>query len=325
MVLDRQKGPLAERQLPDPQPADGEVVIAVEACAVCRTDLHVIDGDLTAPKLPLVLGHEIVGRIKSRGSCVTDLEIGQRVGVPWLGWTCGQCKFCLSDRENLCSNARFTGYQIDGGFAQETKADARFCFPLPEKDLDAEHAAPLLCAGLIGWRSLKAAGDGQRIGMYGFGAAASVISQAAIFQGRKVYAFTRDGDDEGQRFALELGCEWAGSSNDLPPEPLDAAIIFAPVGALVPAALRAVDKGGTVVCGGIHMSKIPEFPYDILWSERKICSVANLTRRDGLEFLDIAARAKIKPKINKYQLADANQAVADLRRGKVTGAQVLIP
>jgi len=325
MVLHKSKSSLVAEQLPAPEAGKGEVLIEVEACAVCRTDLHVIDGDLTQPKLPLVLGHEIVGRVKAYGNDVRDLEIGQRVGVPWLGWTCGKCKFCLSNRENLCSEARFTGYQIDGGYAQQTKADARFCFPMPESALDAEQAAPLLCAGLIGWRSLKAAGEAQSIGMYGFGAAASVITQAAIYQGRKVYAFTRSGDEDGQKFARELGCVWAGASEDLPPELLDAAIIFAPVGGLIPQALKAVEKGGTVVCGGIHMSPIPEFSYDLLWGERKICSVANLTRQDGVEFLDLAAKAKIKPKVNRYKLTDANQALEDLRHGRTTGASVLVP
>jgi propanol-preferring alcohol dehydrogenase len=325
MVLETAKHALVARELsmPEIEHAD-DVLIQVEACAVCRTDLHVIDGDLREPKLPLVLGHEIVGRITAFGAAVQGLKVGQRVGVPWLGWTCGKCKFCARKQENLCDNARFTGYQINGGFAQFTRAHAHFCFPIAE-DLDAPHAAPLLCAGLIGWRSLKAAGDAEKIGIYGFGAAASVISQVAIFQGRQIFAFTRRGDDAGQKFARELGAVWAGSSEEAPPELLDAAIIFATAGELVPAALKAVDKGGTVVCGGIHMSDIPAFPYEILWGERKVVSVANLTREDGVEFLAIAAKADVSPKITKYALDEVNTAIDDLRHGKLTGAAVLVP
>lgn len=325
MVLESAKQPLVARELSMPAIEHrDDVLIQVEACAVCRTDLHVIDGDLQKPKLPLVLGHEIVGKICAVGSAVQELKVGQRVGVPWLGWTCGKCKFCSRKQENLCENARFTGYQIDGGYAQFTRAHSHFCFPIAE-NLDAPHAAPLLCAGLIGWRSLKAAGDAEKIGIYGFGAAASVISQVAIFQGRQVFAFTRRGDDAGQKFARELGAVWAGASQDPPPELLDAAIIFAPVGELVPTALKATDKGGTVVCGGIHMSEIPAFPYEILWGERKVVSVANLTREDGVEFLGIADKAKVSPKITKYALAEANSALDDLRQGKLTGAAVLVP
>jgi propanol-preferring alcohol dehydrogenase len=326
MVLEAQRQPLVCKDLPEPQPDAGEVVIEVEACAVCRTDLHVYDADLVKPKLPLVLGHEIVGTVKSAGKSVQGLEPGQRVGVPWLGWTCGQCRYCRRGQENLCAKARFTGYQIDGGYAELTKADARFCFSLSHSQMDAPHAAPLLCAGLIGWRSLKAAGQrAENLGLYGFGAAAHVIAQVALYQGRRVFAFTRPDDDAGQKFARELGATWAGSSEVQPPEPLDAAIIFAPVGALVPLALKSVDRGGTVVCGGIHMSEIPSFPYELLWGERKLCSIANLTRQDGEEFFKVAEEAKIRTTITRYPLEKANQALDDLRNGDLNGAAVLVP
>ena len=288
MFFEKVGEPLVLRDTATPRPNTGEVLVRVAACAVCRTDLHIIDGELSQPKLPLILGHEIVGRIEAIGENVDRFKIGDRVGIPWLGWTCGKCKFCLTNRENLCDNARFTGYTIDGGYAEFTVADARFCFPIPDV-FDDVSAAPLLCAGLIGYRSLRKTNDAKRLGIYGFGAAAHIIAQVARFQGREVFAFTRPGDAEGQRFARELGAVWAGGSDETPPEKLDAAIIFAPVGALVPNSLRALDKGGCVVCGGIHMSDIPAFPYDDLWEERSITSVANLTRRDGEEFLEIAA------------------------------------
>jgi propanol-preferring alcohol dehydrogenase len=289
---------------------------------VCRTDLHVLDGDLTEPKLPLVPGHEIVGRVLELGRNVSGFEQGQRVGVPWLGWTCGSCRYCKSDRENLCESARFTGYQIDGGYAEYAVADARFCFPIPAGFPDLQ-AAPLLCAGLIGYRSLVAAGDAERLGLYGFGAAAHIIAQVARFQGRRVFAFTREGDSDAQAFARQLGAEWAGASGEMPPEELDAAIIFAPVGLLVPAALEAVAPGGTVVCAGIHMSDIPSFPYDILWRERTVCSVANLTRRDGDEFMTLAPEVPVRTHVETYSLEEANEALEDLREGRLQGAAVL--
>jgi propanol-preferring alcohol dehydrogenase len=291
---------------------------------VCRTDLHVVDGELPHPKLPIVPGHEIVGRVAALGPGVEGFSLGERVGVPWLGATCGVCPYCRSGRENLCDNPLFTGYTRDGGYATHTVADARFAFPLPE-NLDAAEAAPLLCAGLIGWRSYRMAGEGSTLGLYGFGAAAHILAQVARWQGRRVYAFTRAGDDAGQAFARSLGAVWAGSSKDMPPEQLDAAIIFAPVGALVPAALKAVKKGGRVVCGGIHMSDIPSFPYRLLWEERALVSVANLTRADAREFLAIAPQAGIKIKVTRYPLAQANAALADLRAGRFEGAAVLIP
>jgi propanol-preferring alcohol dehydrogenase len=315
---------LAISELPPPIPAPGEVLIAVRACAVCRTDLHILDGELTHPKLPLVPGHEIVGVVVERGAEVDRFEIGDRVGVPWLGWTCGVCDYCRGGHENLCDNARFTGYQIDGGYAELTVADQRYCFPIPAS-FDDVAAAPLLCAGLIGYRTLRLAGEGERIGIYGFGAAAHIIAQVARFQGRQVFAFTKPGDAAAQDFARGVGAIWAGGSDEMPPEKLDGALIFAPVGALVPAALAATKKGGTVVCGGIHMSDIPAFPYALLWEERVVRSVANLTRRDAEEFLALAAKAGITTTTHPYPLADANQALADLREGRLEGAAVLVP
>jgi propanol-preferring alcohol dehydrogenase len=322
MVLDAPRRPLRLVELPRPVPAAGQVRIQVHACAVCRTDLHVVDGELPDPKLPLIPGHEIVGTVAEVASGVDRFGVGDRVGVPWLGWTCGECRWCRAGRENLCGRARFTGYTLDGGYADEVVADARFCFALPSR-YDDEHAAPLLCAGLIGYRSLVAAGNAERLGLYGFGAAAHIVAQVARHQGRRVFAFTRDGDRDGQAFARELGCEWAGGSSDRPPEPLDAAIIFAPVGALVPAALNAVDKGGTVVCGGIHMSDVPAFPYDLLWGERSVRSVANLTRKDGEEFFRISADVPLRIATQAVPLERANDGLAALRTGQVEGAVVL--
>jgi alcohol dehydrogenase, propanol-preferring len=325
MVLERAGAPLELRELPVPVPAAGQVRIAVHACAVCRTDLHVVDGELGEPKLPLVLGHQVVGTVAEVAPDVDRLSLGQRVGVPWLGQTCGHCRYCRSERENLCDEARFTGYQLDGGFAEHMVADARFAFPLgPASERFGElAAAPLLCAGLIGYRSLRLAGQAERLGLYGFGAAAHIVIQVARHQGRQVFAFTRPGDGPAQRFAERLGASWVGSSDSLPPEPLDAAIVFAPVGALVPQALRAVAKGGTVVCGGIHMSEIPAFPYEILWGERVVRSVANLTRRDAEEFLALAPAVPVRTETALYPLADANRALADLRAGRLQGAAVL--
>jgi propanol-preferring alcohol dehydrogenase len=300
------------------------VLIRVHACAVCRTDLHVVDADLRNPSLPLIPGHEIVGTIAARADDVQRFAIGDRVGVPWLGWTCGECEFCRTGRENLCDSARFTGYQINGGYSEYTVADQRFCFAIPDGYSDIE-AAPLLCAGLIGYRSLRMAGDARRLGLYGFGAAAHIIAQVARWQGRDVYAFTSPGDIEAQDFARELGAVWAGGSDQSPPTVLDAAIIFAPVGPLVPAALRAVERGGAVVCAGIHMTPIPAFPYDILWGERVVRSVANLTRADGEEFLRLAPQVPVKTRPLPYQLQQANQALDDLRAGRLQGAAVLIP
>jgi alcohol dehydrogenase, propanol-preferring len=315
---------LALTELDPPRPGPGEVLIAVKACAVCRTDLHIVDGELTRPKLPLVPGHEIVGTVVEKGAEVDRFQLGDRVGVPWLGWTCGVCDYCRSGRENLCDRARFTGYQIDGGYAELTVADQRYCFPIPAKFADVA-AAPLLCAGLIGYRTFRFAGEGERIGIYGFGAAAHIVAQVAKFQGRQVFAFTKPGDRAAQDFARGLGAVWAGGSDEKPSEPLDAALIFAPVGALVPAALAATRKGGTVVCGGIHMSDIPAFPYALLWEERVIRSVANLTRRDAEEFLALAPKAGITTTTRSYPLAEANQALADLREGRLEGAAVLVP
>jgi propanol-preferring alcohol dehydrogenase len=323
MVLDAPGKPLRIADLAKPQPAAGQVLVQVHACAVCRTDLHVVDGELPHPKLPLVPGHEIIGTVVQRGEGAEKFSLGARVGIPWLGWTCGECKFCRSNRENLCERARFTGYTLDGGYAEYTVADERFCFPIPELYADAE-AAPLMCAGLIGYRSLAKTGKAERVGLYGFGAAAHIIAQVARYQRRKVYAFTRPGDDEGQKFALELGAAWAGGSDEMPPEPLDAAIILAPVGALVPQALRAVEKGGIVVCGGIHMSDVPSFPYEILWEERSVCSVANLTRQDGEEFLNLAPRVPVRTAVEVFPLEQANEALERLRRGKLKGAAVLV-
>jgi propanol-preferring alcohol dehydrogenase len=322
MVLDAWGRPLQSTAVADPAPGPDQVLIQVSACAVCRTDLHVMDGELTEPKLPLILGHEIVGRVTSLGTNVIRFAIGDRVGVPWLGWTCGDCQFCRSGRENLCAEALFTGYQIDGGYAEYTVADQRFCFAIPDAYTDAE-AAPLLCAGLIGYRSLRMAGDARRLGLYGFGAAAHIIAQVARWEGRQIYAFTSPGDSEAQNFARELGAIWAGGSDQPSPEPLDAAIIFAPVGPLVPAALRSAERGGTVVCAGIHMSPIPSFPYDILWGERVVRSVANLTRRDGEEFLRLAPEVPVRTRPLSYPLEQANQALDDLRAGRLQGAAVL--
>ena len=309
-----------ERRAPSPE----QVRIRVAACAVCRTDLHVVDGELPEPKLPIVPGHEIVGRIEAVGTAVSGLREGDRVGVPWLGWTCGKCEFCLSGRENLCAKARFTGYQIDGGFADLVYADARYVFPLPPSYSD-EEAAPLLCAGLIGWRALKAAGESKRLGLYGFGAAAHIAVQVARHRGQAVYGFVRPGDEKARAFALTMGAAWVGDSDQVPPEPLDAAIIFAPVGDLVPPALRAVKPGGTVVCGGIHMSDIPSFPYSILWQERMLRSIANLTRADAEEFLALAPEVPVRCETVRYALEQANEALDDLRSGRLTGAAVLVP
>ncbi|HEX5399193.1 MAG TPA: zinc-dependent alcohol dehydrogenase family protein [Verrucomicrobiae bacterium] len=324
MILEKPGQALREIDLPKPRPGANEVLVQVRACAVCRTDLHVVDGELPNPKLPLVPGHEIVGSIVEKGERVERFKIGDRVGIPWLGWTCGECEFCRSGRENLCNRAKFTGYTLNGGYAEFTIADERFCFPIPENYSDAE-AAPLLCAGLIGYRSLTRAGDAKRLGIYGFGAAAHIVAQVAKFQGRQIFAFTRRGDTEAQKFAKSLGAVWAGDSETAPPEPLDAAIIFAPVGPLVPLALKAVTRGGRVVCGGIHMSDIPSFPYDLLWQERAICSVANLTRRDGEEFFAIAPRVPVRTAVEAFPLAEANDALAHLRAGKLQGAAVLVP
>jgi propanol-preferring alcohol dehydrogenase len=324
MLLDAPGRPLRAADLPVPTPGPGQVLLRVGACGVCRTDLHVVDGDLTDPTLPLVLGHEIAGAVAATGEGARRYRPGDRIGVPWLGWTCGTCDYCRSARENLCDSARFTGYQLPGGYAEFAVADERFCFPLPEGYDDAA-AAPLLCAGLIGYRSLVAAGDAPRLGLYGFGASAHIVAQVARHQGRRVFAFTKPGDTEGQTYARGLGAEWAGGSDVPPPEELAAAILFAPVGALVPAALRAVARGGTVVCAGIHMSDIPPLPYALLWGERVIRSVANLTRRDGEEFLRLAPAAGVHTDVQPYPLDRANEALTDLRRGAVRGAAVLVP
>lgn len=324
MFLNEPGSPLVMAEVPVPQPGAHQVLLQVLACAVCRTDLHVCDGELTQPKLPLIPGHEIVGTVIDRGSAVTKFNIGDRVGVPWLGWSCGECEFCQAGRENLCDRARFTGYHIDGGFAEKTVADERFCFRIPDTYNDA-NAAPLLCAGLIGYRSLRMTGEGRRLGIYGFGAAAHIVAQVASFQGRSVFALTRPGDLDAQSFARSLGATWAGDSTSTPPEPLDAAIIFAPHGPLIPAALSAVRPGGVVVCGGIHMSDIPSFPYSLLWGERILRSVANLTRGDAIEFLQLAPQIPVKTVIEKFPLVQANLALDRLRAGKLTGAAVLIP
>ena len=323
MILDRPGQPLAVRDVPVPVPGEGQVLVKVSACAVCRTDLHVVDGELPDPKLPLIPGHEIVGRVAAFGPGVEGVQIGARVGIPWLGWTCGECSYCHRQQEHLCDRARFTGYTIDGGYAEYTVADARFCFPLPGTFEDAA-CAPLLCAGLIGYRSLRMAGDARRLGLYGFGAAAHIVTQVARHQGREVFAFTRRGDALAQDFARRLGAVWAGGSDEVPLEPLDAAIIFAPVGALVPTALRAVRKGGIVVCGGIHMSDIPSFPYRDLWEERIIRSVANLTRQDGHEFLALAPKIPVTTTTETFPLEEANEALDRLRDGRLTGAAVLV-
>jgi propanol-preferring alcohol dehydrogenase len=312
MVLDRPGRRLHESEVPDPEPGPEQVLLEVRACGICRTDLHVVDGELPDPKLPLIPGHQIVGLAAD----------GRRLGVPWLGWTDGECRYCLTGRENLCDRARFTGYQLDGGYAERVVADERYCFAIPE-DYPDEQAAPLLCAGLIGYRSLRVAGDAERLGLYGFGASAHIVAQVARHQGRRVFAFTKPGDDGGQAFARELGAEWAGGADERPPEELDAAILFAPAGELVPGALAVLAKGGTVVCAGIHMSDIPSFPYELLWGERVVRSVANLTRRDGEEFLELAPRVPVKTQVTIYELADAAQALADLRAGAISGAAVV--
>ncbi len=324
MVLTAPHTQLVHTEAVRPQPHEHQVLLQVSACAVCRTDLHIVDGELSRPKLPLIPGHEIIGVVVERGDRVDQFDVGARVGVPWLGWTCGTCTFCRSGRENLCDNARFTGYDIDGGFAEFTVVDDRYCFPVSDSYTDAA-AAPLLCAGLIGYRALRLAGDAQRLGIYGFGAAAHIITQVAKHQGREVYAFTRAGDTTSQDFARELGAVWAGGSDMPAPETLDAALIFAPDGSLVPTALRAVAKGGTVVCGGIHMSDIPSFPYRDLWHEHVVRSVANLTRRDAEEFLALAPQVPVVTHTTTYALVDANAALDDLRHGRINGAAVLVP
>jgi alcohol dehydrogenase, propanol-preferring len=323
MILDAPGEPLRAAEVPVPEPGTGQVLLRVRTCAVCRTDLHVVDGELPDPRLPLIPGHQIVGTVEQTGEPAGNFAVGDRVGVPWLGWTDGECRYCLSGRENLCENARFTGYQIDGGYAEYAVADHRFCFPIPEGYHDLQ-AAPLLCAGLIGHRSLRFAGDAERLGLYGFGASAHIVAQVALHQGRRVFAFTSPRDEEAQKFARELGAEWAGSSEEAPPEELDAAIIFAPVGALIPAALKAVARGGTVVCAGIHMSDIPSFSYDLLWGERSVRSVANLTRQDGREFLALAPEVPVRTEVVPFALEEANEALGALRGGRVRGAAVLV-
>ena len=321
MILDVPGEPLKVAEVPVPEPGEGQLLLRVHCCAVCRTDLHVLDGELPRPRLPLIPGHQIVGTVEKIGA--DSFTVGNRVGVPWLGWTDGECRYCLSGRENLCENARFTGYQIDGGYAEYVIADTRFCFPIPEGFPDLQ-AAPLLCAGLIGHRSLRFADDAERLGLYGFGASAHIVAQVAAHEGRRVFAFTSPHDEDAQEFARELGAEWAGSSEEAPPEELDAAIIFAPVGALIPAALRAVARGGTVVCAGIHMSDIPTFPYEILWGERSVRSVANLTRQDGLDFLALAPEVPVRTEVVPFPLEEANEALAALRGGTLRGAAVLV-
>jgi alcohol dehydrogenase, propanol-preferring len=323
MILDVPGEPLRVAEVATPEPGEGQVLLRVHCCAVCRTDLHVVDGELPDPRLPLIPGHQIVGTVERIGDHVDSFTLGERVGVPWLGWTDGECRYCLSGRENLCENAWFTGYQIDGGYAGYAIADGRFCFRIPEDFPDLQ-AAPLLCAGLIGHRSLRFAGDAERLGLYGFGASAHIVAQVAAHEGRRVFAFTRPKDEEAQEFARGLGAEWAGSSEEAPPEELDAAIIFAPVGALVPAALRVVARGGTVVCAGIHMSEIPSFSYDLLWEERSVRSVANLTRQDGLDFLALASEVPVRTEIVPFPLEEANEALEALRGGRVRGAAVLV-
>ncbi len=324
MIVDHAGQALRKAEVPTPQPGAGQLLIRVHACAVCRTDLHIVDGELAEPKLPLIPGHEVVGRVAELGAGADRFNLGARVGVPWLGWACGTCAHCQSSRENLCDRAKFTGYTLDGGYAEYMVADQRFCFPIPDLYSDAE-AAPLLCAGLIGYRSLVKAGAAKRLGLYGFGAAAHIIAQVAKYQQREIYAFTRAGDVAAQTFAIELGATWAGGSDDMPPQPLDAAIIFAPVGELIPRALRAVGKGGIVVCGGIHMSHVPSFPYALLWQEHTLTSVANLTRRDGEEFLALAPKVPVRTAVQTFALDDANDAIAALRAGSVCGAAVLVP
>jgi len=322
MVLDRPRADLVLREVDDPAPGPHQLLLRVLACGVCRTDLHVVDGELPRPKLPLVLGHQIVGEVVGLGPGVEGHARGQRVGVPWLGWTCGECRFCASGRENLCPRARFTGYDLDGGYAELTVADARYCFPVPD-GIDAVHAAPLLCAGLIGFRALRLAGSGEKLGLYGFGASAHLVAQVARHQGRRVFAFTRDGDVATQTFARACGAEWAGGSSERPPEPLDAAIVFAAAGELVVRALEAVGPGGKVVCAGIHMSDIPSFPYRLLWEERVVRSVANLTREDGVQFLQLAPRVPVTPEVTVFPLDRAGEALGALRRGAFRGAAVL--
>jgi len=324
MVLEQKNGPLLPRDLPIPSAGPGELLLKVKACGICRTDLHVLDGELSEPTLPLVPGHQIVAVVEDIGAGVSGFTRGQRVGVPWLGGTCGHCWYCSHGKENLCDEARYTGYQINGGFAEYTVADASYCFPIPPA-YDDKQAAPLLCAGLIGYRAYRLVESCKTIGLYGFGAAAHILIQVARYHGQEIYAFTREGDDEAQAFALELGAAWAGDSHQDSPIELDGAIIFAPAGELVPQALRAVRKGGRVVCAGIHMSDIPSFPYEILWGEREICSVANLTRRDGEEFLPLAARIPVVTTVHAYPLEQANEALDDLRNGRFSGAAVLVP
>jgi propanol-preferring alcohol dehydrogenase len=323
MVLEKPRQPLVLRDVPKPNPEPGQLLVRVSACAVCRTDLHIVDGELPDPKLPLIPGHQIVGRVEAVGTGAEKFSIGERVGIPWLGWTDGECVYCRSNRENLCDRARFTGYTIDGGYAEFTVADARFCFPLPEQYNDVD-VAPLLCAGLIGYRSLRKTGDAHRLGIYGFGNAAHLIAQVAIYQGREVFAFTRPGDKAGQESARKLGANWAGGSDERPPEKLNAAIIFASVGELIPVALRTLAKGGGVVCGGIHMSDIPSFPYVDLWGERAITSVANLTRRDAQEFLEIAPRVPVQTKTETFPLEEANAALDRFRAGQLEATAVLV-
>jgi alcohol dehydrogenase, propanol-preferring len=322
MVLERQREPLRLAELPDPEPGSGQVLLSVAACAVCRTDLHIVDGELPEPKLPLVLGHQIVGTVSGMGEGANRFAVGDRVGVPWLGWTCGECRYCTSGRENLCDRARFTGYDVDGGYAELAVADERFSFPIPAS-LSDEGAAPLLCAGLIGYRAMRLVGDAERLGLYGFGASAHILCQLAVHQGRRVFVFTREGDKDGQRFAQDLGAEWAGASGEAPPEELDGAIVFAPVGSLMTAALRVSAKGARIISAGIHMSDIPSFPYEELWGERALGSVANLTRRDGDEFLDLAPRVPIRTEVEIHPLEAANEAIDSIRSGSLKGAAVL--
>ena len=322
MVLERQREPLVSTELPDPRPGPGQVLISVHTCGVCRTDLHIVDGELEKPKLPLVLGHQIVGTVAEAGEGAERFEVGQRVGVPWLGWTCGECRYCRSGRENLCDRARFTGYDVDGGYAELAVADERFCFPIPE-DYPDEQAAPLLCAGLIGYRALRLVEDAERIGFYGFGASAHILCQVAVHQGRRVFAFTREGDEETQAFARGLGAEWAGSSDEAPPEELDGAIVFAPIGSLMTTALRASAKGARIISAGIHMSDIPSFPYEQLWDERVLGSVANLTRQDGEEFMALAPQVPVRTEVEVWPLEEANEAIDSIRDGSLRGAAVL--
>lgn len=322
MVLHTIGEPMELRDLPRPQPTNNQLQLKVHTCGICRTDLHIIDGELEKPELPLILGHQIVGTVTNTGDSVSDFEVGDKVGVPWLGYTCGECEFCRDDRENLCDKARFTGYNINGGFAEYTVADAHFCFPIPH-EYPGRQAAPLLCAGLIGYRSLRKTGDAQRLGFYGFGSAAHILTQVALHQNKEVLAFTRPGDQEGQQFARSLGASWTGGSETLPPKKLDAAIIFAPVGKLVPQALKAVKKGGKVICAGIHMSDIPSFPYKDLWEERSIESVANLTRCDGIDFMQLAPKVPVQTNVTTYPLEKANEALNDLRAGNFEGSAVL--